>query len=113
MKKVFIVLLLIVGVYACTKQKVNESIVDCSGPAKSFVFDVSPVFQLSCANGSGCHGSGSNNGPGALLTYTQIFNDREEIRSVVASGHMPLNGSLTASQKNTILCWIDNGAQNN
>ena len=106
-------MLLIVGVYACTKQKTNETIVDCSGSAKSFVIDVVPVFQSSCADGSGCHGSGSNNGPGSLLTYAQIFNDREEIRSVVASGHMPLNGSLTALQKNAILCWIDNGALNN
>ena len=113
MKKVVIIILLLGGVYACTKQKATETIVDCSGPAKSFVIDVTPIFQSSCTNGSGCHGSGSNNGPGSLLTYTQIFNDREEIRSVVASGHMPLNGSLTASQKNAILCWIDNGASNN
>ena len=113
MKKAIIVMLLIVGVYACTKQKTYETSVDCSGPAKSFVIDVTPVFQSSCANGSGCHGSGSNNGPGSLVTYSQTFNDRDEIRSVVASGHMPLNGSLTASQKKAILCWIDNGALNN
>jgi len=113
MKRVIIVVLLIVGAYACTKQKANETIVDCSGPAKSFVIDVIPIFQSSCANGSGCHGSGSNNGPGSLVTYSQIFNDRDEIRSVVASGHMPLNGSLTASQKNAILCWVDSGAPSN
>jgi hypothetical protein len=26
---------------------------------------------------------------------------------------MPMNGSLTAAEKNAILCWIDNGAANN
>jgi len=26
---------------------------------------------------------------------------------------MPLNATLTATQKNAILCWIDNGAPNN
>ena len=87
--------------------------VDCSGPAKSFAIDVRPVFQASCTNGSGCHGAGSNNGPGPLLTYTQIFDHRGEIRAAVASDHMPLNGSLTASQKNAILCWIDSGAPGN
>jgi hypothetical protein len=26
---------------------------------------------------------------------------------------MPQNGSLTSSEKNAIICWIDNGAPNN
>src|SRR6188768_1905382 len=82
---------------ACTKDP--EVTVDCSGPAKSFVTDVSPVFQTSCAISSGCHATGSGNGPGPLLNYSQIFNARADIRSAVASGHMPLNATLTASQK--------------
>jgi hypothetical protein len=113
MKRVSIISFLVVVGFSCTKQKANEEPVDCSGPAKSFAIDVVPVFQVSCTNGSGCHGNGSNNGPGPLLNYTQIFDHRVEIRSAVASGHMPLNGSLTASQKNAILCWIDSGAPGN
>jgi len=113
MKRTFIILLFIVGVYACTKNKGNETAVDCSGPAKSFAADVTHIFQASCTNGSGCHGSGSTNGPGALLTYAQVFGARINIRSAVASGHMPLNGTLTASDKNAILCWIDTGSPNN
>ena len=113
MKKVFIIILLIVGVYACTKQKATETIVDCSGPAKSFITNINPIVQASCSNSSGCHGSGSGNGPGPLLNYSQVFNARTDIRSAIASGRMPLNGSLTALQKNAILCWIDSGAPNN
>jgi hypothetical protein len=113
MKKCIFLLLVICSVYACTKNKENETSVDCSGQAKSFALDVTPVFQASCTTGSGCHGSGSNNGPGTLLNYTQIFNARADIRSAVASRHMPLNGSLTATEINSILCWIDNGAPNN
>ncbi len=82
----------------------------CSGPVKSFVADVSPIFQAACA---ACHGAGSTFGPGTLITYDQIFNARTSIRSNVSSGRMPLNGSLTAAQKNAIICWIDNGAPNN
>ena len=104
-----VVLLIILN--ACTKKP--EFTADCSGPAKSFVTDVSPVFQTSCAINSSCHATGSGNGPGPLLSYSQIFNARTDIRSAVASGHMPLNATLPATQINAILCWIDNGAPNN
>ncbi len=101
----------LIFINACTKKP--EFTTDCNGPAKSFVTDVSPVFQTSCAINSGCHATGSGNGPGPLLTYSQIFNARSDIRSAVASGHMPLNATLTSTEKNAILCWIDNGAPNN
>jgi hypothetical protein len=87
--------------------------VDCSGTAKSFSADVNPIMQATCTSNSGCHGAGSNNGPGELLTYSEIFNARSSIRSTVASGSMPKTGSLTSTQKNAIICWIDNGASNN
>ena len=58
-------------IHARTKKP--EFTVDCSGPAKSFVTDVSPVFQTSCTINSGCHGTGSGNGHGPLLNYSQIF----------------------------------------
>jgi len=111
LKLSFPLFVLLAFITACSKKP--EFTADCSGPAKSFVTDVSPVFQTSCAINSGCHATGSGNGPGPLLNYSQIFNARADIRSAVASGHMPLNATLTASQKNAILCWIDNGAPNN
>jgi len=89
-----------------------ETTVDCSGAAKSFATDVNPIIQGTCTN-AGCHGTGSNNGPGPLLSFQQIFNARVAIRTAVANGSMPQNSSLSASQKNAILCWIDNGAANN
>ena len=107
----FPVVALLIFINSCSKKP--EFTADCSGPAKSFVTDVSPVFQTSCTINSGCHGTGSSNGPGLLLNYSQIFNARADIRSAVASGHMPLNSTLTATQKNAILCWIDSGAPNN
>jgi hypothetical protein len=86
---------------------------NCTGVAKSFSSDVNPIIQGTCATSSDCHGSGSSNGPGALQTYNQIFNARAAIRGAVASGAMPKTGSITTTQKNAILCWIDDGAANN
>lgn len=86
---------------------------NCSSVPKSFATDVRPVIEAFCANGAGCHGLGSNVGPGPLITYTQIFNARTSIRSEVASGRMPPNGGLLQVHRNTIICWIDDGAENN
>jgi len=87
--------------------------IDCSAVPKSFSVDVNPIIQTTCATGSSCHGTGSINGPGALLTYSAIANAHADIRSAILSGLMPKTGSLTNAQKNTIICWIDNGALNN
>ena len=101
--------------FACSKTGNDSTLnsIDCSGITKSFSTDVNPIIQTTCATNSGCHGSGSRNGPGELLSYSQIFNARSTIRSAVLSGLMPQNGSLTSSQKQSIICWIDNGAANN
>lgn len=90
----------------------NPTTLDCSTVPKTFTSDAAPIFQNSCAI-SGCHAAGSANGPGPLTTYAQISTSAVAIRAAVSSGRMPKTGSLTTAQKNTILCWIDNGAPNN
>ena len=86
----------------------------CSGVTNNkFAADVNPIIQSTCATNSGCHGTGSSNGPGELLTYNQIFNARVNIRTSVSNGTMPKTGSLTAAQKNSIICWVEAGGQNN
>ena len=101
-------------IIACSKgsstNPMNSS-VDCSTP-KTFSTNAAPVFQAKCAL-SGCHGSGSSNGPGELTTYQQIFNARNDIRNAVITRLMPQGGSLTNEQLSSIVCWIDNGAPNN
>ena len=117
MKKFFCITVVFIFFYACKKQSGDGSNssgdVDCSGPAKSFITDVNPIIQAFCSASPGCHGNGSSNGPGPLVNYAQLFNSRASVRSAVASGAMPFNRSLSTSQKNAILCWIDNGAPNN
>jgi hypothetical protein len=100
---------------SCSKHSENTSdtgTVDCGTITTTFSANVSPLITSSCAK-SGCHASGSINGPGALTTYTQIFNNRVAIRAAVASGEMPEDATFTATQKAIITCWIDAGAQNN
>ncbi|HEX6845491.1 MAG TPA: hypothetical protein VF144_00870 [Chitinophagaceae bacterium] len=89
------------------------STVNCTGVASAFAANVNPIIQATCATDATCHGAGSSNGPGPLLTYTQIFNARLTIKTAVANGTMPKTGSLTTAQKNSIICWVDAGAPNN
>jgi hypothetical protein len=83
----------------------------CTG-TKSFANDVSTIIQTVCAV-SGCHDASSTNGVGPLTNYQLVFKSRTNIRSAVSSGTMPKTGSLSADQKNAIICWIDQGAKDN
>ena len=87
--------------------------VNCTGVASSFAANVNPIIQSTCATDATCHGAGSVNGPGPLLTYTQISNASVTIKTAVANGTMPKTGSLTTAQKNSIICWINSGSPNN
>lgn len=85
--------------------------VDCSTVTnKAFAANVNPIIQASC-NVSGCHAAGSSNGPGPLTNFAQI--SAASIRSAISSGSMPKGSTLTAAQKNSIICWIDSGKPNN
>ncbi len=86
---------------------------DCNTVSnKSFSADVNPIIQSRCAI-SGCHAAGSANGPGELLNYNEISNNKAAIRSAVSSGLMPQTGTLSTSEKNSIMCWVDAGGLNN
>ncbi len=111
--KTAFIILMFVSISSACKKKGPDFIPDCSGTPKSFSNDVSPIIQASCAVDSDCHGTGSREGVGELLTYTKIFSVRSDIRSQVASGEMPMNATLSSTEKNAILCWIDAGAPNN
>jgi len=97
-------LLVISGfIWSCTKTTTGPSYTpDCTGAVKSFTSDVRPLIQSSCA---GCHSNFSS--------YSQISAAKTSIRSKIVSGSMPQGGSLSDTQKNIIVCWIDNGAPNN
>lgn len=88
---------------ACKKTSTSvEYTPDCSGAAQSYSSNVSPVIQGSC---TGCHAK--------YATYSGIAGDKAAIRRTIVDGSMPEGTSLTAAQKNSVVCWIDNGAVNN
>ena len=86
--------------------------INCNGVSNKFITDVNPIIQTVCSQ-AGCHDSGSANGPGQLTNYTEVFTARNVIREAVRTGLMPKNTTLSTAQKNSIICWIDNGAPNN
>lgn len=100
----------------CSKDKNNNNnnfTVDCATVTnKAFAANISPLIQSRCAI-SGCHASGSGNGPGALTTYSQIVTAASRIRASVAAGTMPQGSTLSTAEKNSIVCWIDGGTPNN
>jgi hypothetical protein len=79
----------------------------------SFAADVSPVIQTSCNTGSGCHATGSTNGPGALVTFTEIKNASTQVQASILAGRMPLGTSMSTTNIQIINCWINNGSLNN
>jgi hypothetical protein len=120
MKKGFFAILIIISSVfisiSCSKGSSGSggtTSLDCNTVAnKAFLADVNPTIQSSCAITS-CHNAGSTNGPGPLLTYAQVFNARSNIQSAVSAGTMPKTGTISTSQKNSIICWIQSGAPNN
>lgn len=100
--------------YSCynDKEEILYGAITCDGANTSFAVNVFPIIQTNCAI-TGCHATGSTNGPGPLTSFTEIKNAAVPIKSAVVSRFMPKNGSLTTSQIKTISCWVDAGAPNN
>lgn len=98
----------------CTKTDKGDPILPsdpCAGLSFKFTTDVQPVINTFCANS--CHGASSTNSGGPLTDYNKIFAKSADIKIQVQSGLMPKTGTLTADQKNKIICWINSGAPNN
>ena len=102
--------------FACQKSSStsggNTTTNNCTS-TPSYASTVSALFTSKCATNSGCHGTGSNAGPGALTTYAQIYNARVSCNSSISSGSMPKGMTLSAADKTALLCWFAGGAPNN
>lgn len=101
-------------IISCTKERDEiPSVVDCNAVNAKYSTDISTVVQSNCAINSGCHGSGSVNGPGPLTSYNQVSAAAAIIKDAVVSRRMPLGGTLGSTDINKIKCWVDSGAPNN
>lgn len=107
-----LIVALMAGFSCKKKNKSSESYTpDCSGATPKYSANVSGIIQANCASAS-CHGVGSTKGPGQLTAYASVKNSAAAIRASVVNGSMPKNSSMSAEQKNAIVCWIDAGANN-
>ena len=118
-KGILVILGLFFLIASCSKSGSSSggggggSTIDCSTVPSAFAANVNPIIQSTCATDASCHGAGSANGPGPLLNHPQISAAAANIKNAVASGTMPKTGTLTTAQKNSIICWVNGGAQNN
>ena len=64
--------------FSCSRDSGSGQTATCTG-TKSFTTEALPAIQTYCATHSGCHATGSSAGPGALMTYSQIYNNRAAI----------------------------------
>ena len=85
----------------------------CAGLSVKFSTNIQPTVNTSCATNASCHATGSVNSGGPLTDYNKIFAKRAEIKFQVESGFMPKTGSITATEKTNIICWVNSGAPNN
>jgi hypothetical protein len=97
-------------VVACSKSTDTSTTTNTTCDANtSFSNTILPLFNANC-NLSGCH-DGPN--AAALNTFQVVHDNAAQIRASILSGRMPKGGTITTAQKNSIYCWIDNGAKNN
>jgi hypothetical protein len=116
MKKLLLVMVVAAATVAtsCEKKDTpNTTSVDCATTPAKFSADAAPIIATRCASSPGCHGTGSSNSGGVLVSYTQINAKKIAIRASILNGSMPQGSSLTDAQKKAIVCWIDAGALNN
>lgn len=103
-------------IQSCVDHNLPESELALCSDVVSFDAQVKPIINTSC-NISGCH----NGDLGSERNWT-VFNTFQAKRTNVVDritrprgtpGHMPAVGSLTSDQIQTIVCWVDQGGQNN
>jgi len=85
--------------------------VACDGET-SLSADVMPLIESNCAV-SGCHLASQSP---ALSSTSGVLNNSSRIRSEVAAKTMPPAGSgqsLTDLERETIICWVQQGALDN
>ena len=86
---------------------------DCSTQPASLTEDVIPIININCAI-SGCHEPGVQ---APDLTQKEIIiASAPLIKTQVQARTMPpsdADAPLSASEIQTIVCWVDNGAQEN
>jgi len=89
------------------EENIDELIVNECDPAISFTEDIKSIIDTNCLQ---CHNG--NQFPD-LRTYQSIKNNISIIKEEIETRRMPLGGSLSTTEIETFLCWVNNGSLNN
>ena len=76
----------------------------------SYANDVDPIMMSTCAT-TDCH-DGTNN-RADLTNYQGVSSWASGIKTRLLNGSMPKTGTISEEDKETVICWIDDGAPNN
>jgi hypothetical protein len=106
---IWISVMLFTSCYYDNEEKLY-GLVDCSKVPATYTKDVGPIIVASCAY-SGCHAIGGS--LPELNTMAKVQSNAALVKKDVLSGKMPLTGSLSKQQIQTIQCWVDSGAPAN
>lgn len=108
-QKLFITILSILALgCGCSKSSTDNSVSTCDQNI-SYNKKIKHLFSTNC-NTSGCHDDVVIT---SLSNYQTVHDGAVQIKNSILSGRMPKNKTLSAIDKNAIICWIDNGAKNN
>lgn len=112
-RKEFLVLLVSVFFVSCITNveeddfDEREVIVDSCAEI-TFSQNIKPIIDAACID---CHGIGGNF-PN-LTSYSAISSNANSVKAEVVSRRMPKGISLTQSEIDAIVCWVESGALDN
>jgi len=91
---------------------VNDSTVDSTATLN--YASVQSIFSTNCAT-SGCHAAGNGAGRQPLSSYNEVKTAIESfsLKTRVENGTMPPGGSISASDKNKLIDWVNQGYPEN
>ncbi len=89
------------------EENIDELIVNECDPAISFTENIKLIIDTNCLQ---CHNG--NQFPD-LRTYQSIKNNISIIKEEIETRRMPLGGSLSTSEIENFVCWVNNGSLNN
>ena len=91
---------------------VSEKDIDVNAGGVSYASDASAIIMSSCGTAN-CH-DGSNSSRSNLTVYSTLFSNRGNVITKLNNGSMPkLPATILPADKETLLCWLNDGAPNN
>lgn len=112
----FLLVIISFSFLTCTSENEEDLLPEverCGELPVSLSNDIIPIINQNCAV-SGCHVSGSSRVN--LSVKDNILQHADQIKSFTQSGFMPPQRSgkqLSEQEKETIFCWVDQGALDN